>query len=175
MLVIHIDTQEDTKSLARIYAGLDAKVLVNPPNKNAVRKAIKEEDGIVVMLGHGSPNGLFSHDFLGYIIDKSFADLLSGKKCIGIWCYASEFAKKCNLKGFFSNMFISNSGEAEYFDYKGKTDEEIMAETDKFCDRLNEFLKQGAPMEDWIGLLKDTFNLNEGYSKFNYEGLAMYD
>jgi hypothetical protein len=44
----------------------------------------------------------------GLILDDGDAELLKNRpNLIGIWCYASSYAAKHNLKGFFSGMFIS--------------------------------------------------------------------
>ena len=82
------------------------------PQKQLIRSAIKRADRIVC-IGHGDPNGLYRVPFnQGYIIDSQYVQLLREKECIMIWCYASEWMKKYNIKGFGTGMFISDMNEA---------------------------------------------------------------
>jgi hypothetical protein len=39
--------------------------------------------------------------------------LLKEHTCIGIWCYANEFAENHELKGLFTGMIISEQSEAD--------------------------------------------------------------
>ena len=48
-----------------------------------------------------------------YLIDSEMVHLLRDKEIIGIWCNASNFAYKYDLKGFFTSMFISNEKECK--------------------------------------------------------------
>ena len=105
MIVIHIDTQQDTSFLKKTYEGISNLILLYNPTKDEVNKTLEEnpnED--VMMLGHGSPSGLFSHDWKGFVIDYTNAHLLKGRNCIGIWCWAKKFAKNYGLKGYFTSL-----------------------------------------------------------------------
>ena len=121
-LVIH-PTDASTDFLKPIYANItDATILNGGMGKGQVAKLISEHDRII-MMGHGSPFGLFSvGQFIGkngYVIDDTMSDLLIEKKNnILIWCYASDFAVRMGLKGFFTGMFISEISEAMIFDMK---------------------------------------------------------
>ena len=71
------------------------------------------------MLGHGSPEGLFSVGQFetdnSYIIDSSLTDILAEKEeNLYIWCYANQFVEKFDLKGFYTGMFVSEILEALY-------------------------------------------------------------
>ena len=70
----------------------------------------------IVMLGHGTSNGLFSpygdNQFARMIVSSKLVDLLREHTCIGVWCYANEFAKQYGLKGLFTGMIISEYEEA---------------------------------------------------------------
>lgn len=118
-LVIH-PHDSTTDFLRPIYSELkDAVVLRGAYTKNYVRQKIEEADR-VIMLGHGSPSGLFGIGrFIqcgnGLIIDESMVAALGRKKNnIYIWCNADQFVNRFHLNGFYSGMFISEYGEADY-------------------------------------------------------------
>ena len=78
-------------------------------SKSLLLKLIRSHD-LIIMMGHGTDRGLIGFD--RYIIDSSLVDELRKKICICIWCYASDFVKKYNLKTPFSTgMFISEIDE----------------------------------------------------------------
>lgn len=68
----------------------------------------------VIMMGHGSPGGLFHFSDKG--MNKPIIEALrrKGDELVGIWCYASTFFFNEKLKGFASGMFISEPGEAKW-------------------------------------------------------------
>ena len=119
-LVIHPE-DSSTDFLCPIYQTIkDKKVLRNGFSKEEVADQIKIHDRII-MLGHGSPEGLFAigqfKTASSYIIDSSFSDLLAEKEeNVYIWCYANKFVEKFNLKGFYTGMFVSEILEALYCD-----------------------------------------------------------
>jgi len=112
-LVIHPD-DSSTKFLSQIYEGRDFTI-ENRHGKNHdyTRKEfiqqIKDHDRII-MMGHGYPGGLFMS-----FIDPTVVYLLREKECICIWCNADQFVNKYGLKGFYTGMFISEVGEANWF------------------------------------------------------------
>ena len=110
MLVIHIVLSQDTKDFSDIYDGLNAVVLINP-SKSECKQAIMNELGKIILIGHGTEYGLLNEKLNGYLIDSEMVHLLRNKIVIGIWCNASNFAIKHDLKGFFTSMFISNEKE----------------------------------------------------------------
>ena len=109
-----MDTAFDTQVLSRVYEGLDCTVFYTPTRceRRAILKAIRDDDGPIVLLGHGTPKGLLDATFYDFIIESRDVELLRQKTIIGIWCYASEFADRYGLHGFFTSMFISNMDEA---------------------------------------------------------------
>jgi hypothetical protein len=120
-LVIH-PNDRSTDFLKPIYDKLDDVTLVTG---NWTRKEIIE--GIqthdqVMMMGHGSPGGLFAMGqfwpqdaFSAYIIGADMVEALSQKdNSIFIWCNADQFVNRHMLKGFYTGMFISETGEAAY-------------------------------------------------------------
>ena len=116
VLVIHPDDRS-TDFLKPIYAGItNATVVTGGYNKAEVKELIEQHDR-VIMLGHGSPLGLFAigqfKDTYGHIINFEMVEALSKKtNNVYIWCHANQFVNYFQLKGFYSGMFISEYGEA---------------------------------------------------------------
>ena len=117
-LVIHPD-DKSTDFLCPIYQTIqDKTVLRNGFTKDEIKEQIKEYDRII-MLGHGSPDGLFAVGQFktdnSYIIDSSSTDILAEKEeNVYIWCHANKFVEKFDLKGFYTGMFVSEFLEVVY-------------------------------------------------------------
>ena len=144
-LVIH-PTDASTDFLSPIYANItDATIMNGGVSKDQVAKAINEHDRII-MLGHGSPYGLFSIGQFtgnnGYVIDESMVPLLLDKECISIWCNADQFMNKHQLYGFYSGMFISEVGEAMYCGLPGMEQETVTTSNNYFAELLGEVIDE---------------------------------
>lgn len=175
MIVIHIDSQQDTSFLKKTYEGIDNLILLYNPTKAEVNKTLEENPNEnVMMLGHGTTSGLFSHDWKDYVIDFSNAHLLKGRNCIGIWCWAKKFAKNYGLKGYFTSMFISNEGEARSFGYNA-AEEDVFNEVELFSDRINNLIKSNVPYEKWVEKLCEDADMDKPFVKYNYEGMEYFD
>jgi hypothetical protein len=141
-LIIHPDDRS-TDFLRAVYAGIpNKKVLTGGMSIWEVDAEIQKADR-VIMLGHGTPSGLLSvGQFKGgaYVVDAQSASLLEDKKeCIYIWCYASDFVKRHQLKGFASGMFISEVSEADYcrvrnVNGRSVTQEQVDTQCEYFCE-----------------------------------------
>lgn len=176
MIVIHIDTMEDTARLRRAYDGLDNVTLLYNPSRKRVEKELRtNNDRVVMLLGHGSRYGLFNRDWSGYIIDGINSNLLQDRLVIGIWCYASEFADRCGLHGYFTSMFISNMGEALALGFPNNEENDIFAEIDYFCDQIHDFIATNTEMATWVDILKESCHIEKDFVRFNYEAMAFYD
>ena len=134
-LIIH-PSDRSTTFLEDIYKHLkDATVVTKNISQHTLHELIHSHDQIV-MLGHGSPYGLFNVAMIGdggYTIGASEVPLLKDKQCIFIWCHADQFVRKHGLKGLSSGMFISEVGEARYCGVLG---------TQSQVDRSNEVFAQ---------------------------------
>jgi hypothetical protein len=112
-LIIH-PKDNSTDFLKGIYKNIPNITLITEgKSKNEIKQLIEKHDRIM-MMGHGSSNGLFAvgdwPDKHSYIIDESIVNILSKKdNSVFIWCNADGFVNKFKLKGFFSGMFISES------------------------------------------------------------------
>ena len=144
-LIIH-PTDRSTDFLSPIYANItDATIMNGGVSKDQVAKAINEHDRII-MLGHGSPYGLFSIGQFtgnnGYVIDESMVPLLLDKECISIWCNADKFMNEHELYGFYSGMFISEVGEAMYCGLPGTEQETVTTSNNYFAELLGEVINE---------------------------------
>jgi len=137
-LVIH-PQDSSTDFLIPIYMNLKSfpdfndVTIIRSGSKYEVDEQIEQHDRIM-MMGHGSPQGLFAvgqFGMQGMIIGHSTVPLLQNKECIFIWCNADRFVETHNLKGLYSGMFISEVGEANYCGLPG-TPQDIVTESNDF-------------------------------------------
>ena len=99
MTVIHAN-DPTTQFLSLLYEqreDLSAHITEASTN-SAVQRAIRNDD-TVLMLGHGNKYGLFSvpdsdGQYRRFMVDGRYVQFLRDKTCIGIWCYANQFAEQ---------------------------------------------------------------------------------
>lgn len=144
-LFIHIN-DPSTTFLSAIYSGINADVITrNTMTPNELNKRIMRYDRIV-MMGHGSPRGLF--DCRGsFVISKDNVEALRDKENIYIWCHANAFVANYGLKGFSTGMFISEVGEAVYcgLSYQPGLGEEIEQSNGLFAEYVGERILESTP------------------------------
>jgi hypothetical protein len=165
-LIVHPEDRS-TDFLKPIYENVsDATIIHGGVSKAQIKQLITEHDRIM-MMGHGSPSGLFScakfggdNDYSAFIIDQTMVEELSSKECIFIWCNADQFVTKHNLKGLYSGMFISEVSEAHYCGLPGTPQSIVDTSNDSFARWMGENVNM---------------TLNEIYHNTmdNYEVLAM--
>lgn len=140
-LVIHPDDRS-TDFLSKIYEGKDWTIETRHRGANYHKKEfiqqVKDHDRII-MMGHGYPGGLF----MSYI-NPEIVYLLREKECICIWCNADQFVRRYELKGFFTGMFISEVGEANYYNIDA-SQEQIDISNNMFSDLVNKFVDESGP------------------------------
>ena len=146
-LVIH-PTDASTDFLKPIYANIsEATIIHGGIGKGQIAKLISEHDRII-MMGHGSPSGLFScakfgdNDYSGFVIDYKMVPLLRDKECIAIWCNADKFMNQHQLNGFYSGMFISEVSEANYCGLPGTLQETVTISNNYFSSLLGEVINE---------------------------------
>lgn len=179
MISILINSQKDTDFLRGAYEGLEEgnTILVNPTREKVEEVLTEHPNERVMLMGHGSPSGLFSNNWMGYIVDFKNAYLLKDREVIGIWCWAKAFGKAHGLKGFFTDMFISNYGE-----YRGRfpngieyKDEDIFAEITNFVTLVNTYLKEDKPLDEWVEDMRNSADYTKNFVEYNYDGLEYLD
>jgi hypothetical protein len=163
-LVIH-PHDASTDFLSPIYAGLDNVTLVTDSwSQNQIREAIQTHDQ-VMMMGHGSPSGLFAvgqfptnSPFSSHVIGTSMVEALSQKdNNIFIWCNADQFVNRHGLKGFYSGMFVSEVGEAFYCKVETFTQEAVDESNNTFARQLGECLQGTRDPASIHGQIKEQY------------------
>lgn len=145
-LILH-PSDPSTSFLTPIYKNLpNGTVMSSGKTKEQVLKAIQEHDHII-MLGHGSPFGLFAVGqftglgYTGYIIESGLKDLLMKKKQLtAIWCYAQQFVEATGLpRTYYSNMFCSEVLECSMMGFEA-TEEQVEESNWCFSKNLGEHI-----------------------------------
>jgi len=164
-LVIH-PFDVTTHFLKPIYVNhSDWTVMDCSISKGKTRKIIKEHDRII-MLGHGSEDGLFDFEHKRMIIDSNYVQLLRDKICICIWCNANEFVEKYKLNSpLYSGMIISDVGEAFYMGVNG-TVSNLIEWVDLSNELFTKAIKTGLEDENLDSILK-LYNFDNPVIDFN--------
>lgn len=177
-LVIHPDDRS-TDFLRAVYAGLEGlTVITGGISVEEVHQKIIEHDR-VIMLGHGTPNGLLSMgNFTSnassfFVVNESMAkDLALKDNNIYIWCYASDFVKSHGLKGFSSGMFISEVIEAEVMGVLNQSQEAVDAQCKYFCELVGAVANKPAKeIYEHVSIEYGKWVENCPITKYNHERL----
>jgi hypothetical protein len=145
-LIVH---PEDftTDFLDIVYAPIENKTVIKGGiSKTELMLQIMEHDR-VMMMGHGSPAGLFSinkfNNCGGYIIDQQMVPLLKEKdNNVFIWCNADKFVETFGLPGFYSGMFISEVGEATYCGLPGTEQDQVDESNYGFVNIIAKYINE---------------------------------
>ena len=147
LLVIHPDDRS-TDFLRVLYEhipGHHKTVITSGIDSNELDALIASHDRIL-MCGHGYKSGLlamnqFKTDEM-YIINQRHIPLLQkSRKNVFIWCFASDFVKQFNLKGFTTGMFISEVPEAVFCGLNPiPTQGDVDLSNQTFCKILGRYL-----------------------------------
>ena len=195
MTVIYSNFHDrDTYLLRGIWEGLDARVIelrlderyseergrLDDPTipydssrkeREEINRAIESEEETLIVCGHGTEDGCLSPHF-DYTLSSSNKDTIRAKRFLGIWCNALTFAKKNNVSGFFSSMFITNTVEADYLGMGNVGEERIKESEMKFVNILNSFLKNNIPMEKWKEAFTCIVDATNEVEVFNFTSLG---
>ena len=177
MVVVHAN-DPTTRFLSKLYElREDVTCLITESNTNSdVIRKIREADK-VMMLGHGTEDGLFSITKEGktkrLMIYNRHVGFLRNKECIGIWCYANKFAEEYKLHGLFSGMIISELDEAQEKDVS-TTQEEIDREMIKFVIRLRDCIARYG-LKETPQRMKELDDVKSELTRFNYSNLFYYE
>lgn len=177
MIVIHIDNgTPDAALLSGIYKGLDNITLCYNRSKSNIKRILRiTGDEPVMLLGHGTPQGLLNISQTGFAVGSEHVEWLRNRSVIGIFCHASDFADRYDLHGFFTSMFISNMEEAVMLQRdKGSSEEDIASQQRLFCERVHALLADRTPLKQWPEILQSQADFNIPFVRFNYEALTYY-
>ena len=168
VLLIHPDDRT-TDFLKPTYSDLNATILTKPDEFFNLAETMKRHNRII-MMGHGSPNGLFMPQIEGvevgengelfeysdYSINYTYADILREKRTVCVWCNADRYVVPNDLHGFYTGMAISELCEANYCDVKGCNPKQLEESNTKFTMGLKESLKVDGP--ESVKIFKEIYN-----------------
>lgn len=169
MIVVH-PKDPSTKFLHLMYEDIGGVLFFDSISQReqileAIRNAPKDE--YILLLGHGTPHGLLG----GFIGDEDAELLRDRPNLVGVWCYASSYAYKYGLKGFFSGMFISEWYEAEANEVTA-TPDEIDEMCWAFAGMFGDLLRAGYPLAAIAANLMNQNNITSDLTRFNYTRMA---
>jgi hypothetical protein len=126
----------------------DKTVVSGGVSSDELAEMIKSHDR-VMMMGHGSPSGLFKIGNFprisdAYLINKKHVELLNKKEeNVFIWCNADMFVSFYELKGLWTGMFISEVSEASFCGLHRITQDIIDESNYGFSNILRECVAEG--------------------------------
>lgn len=162
-LVIH-PSDKTTDFLSPVYGDKDWTLVTdNKVSKSILKSLIKSHDKIV-MMGHGSPSGLFGNGCM--MVDSKLVYLLKDKICVGVWCHADKFFSKYKLKGYATGMVVSDADEADYYNLNYK-----LSDIDYSNNLLTDSLKLAIDSDNLRDLLLDHYNGDSDVILFNKSNL----
>ena len=175
MIAVFVDSMADTATFAPLFKDIEGIYLYNPTREELEKVLAENPTETFMCLGHGSPRGLFSTDMHGFLLDRDNVHLLKDRDVIGIWCYASDFARLNNLRGFFTYMFISNAQECSYHRCGNYYNEVVYEQNRIFAEKVRGLIAENKPMEEWVDYLYESCDSSLDFVDFNYSNLAYFD
>lgn len=172
MLVIH-PSDQTTDFLRPLYEGREDVQLVTG------KESRKEFGSIlfhlhpgekVMLLGHGSPAGLFRLEEDGeyrLYVGHPMVYALRKHPVIGIWCHADLFARKEHLHGLFSGMIVSEMKEAQEYGISC-SQEDLDRENANFVERLRVLFDHDVPFQEIPSRLAEMDTARTQLTRFNY-------
>jgi hypothetical protein len=168
ILIIHPDDRT-TDFLKPSYEGLNATVLTHQDQFYNLAETMRRHNRII-MMGHGSPSGLFMpliqgveedengelYEYRDYSINNSFADILKEKRTVCVWCNADRYVVPNGLHGFYTGMVISEMCEADWCDVRGCNPKQLEESSTTFAIALKEALKVDGP--ESVGIFKEIYH-----------------
>ena len=175
VLVIHPEDQS-TDFLDVIYKDhTDWTVIRTGIGYGLTKKKLKSlilDHDVIMMLGHGTEQGLMCSDFSA-VIDSSYVYLLREKLTVGIWCNADQFYKKYELTGLGTGMIISEYMEANLFCVNANYSE-IDKSNHAFAKAIRDNLNLTDIPQSVIDAKNDYVVINE-VTQFNNENIYSFN
>jgi len=176
-LVIH-PSDYSTDFLKPIYEGIEDKtVITQGKTRDEIIELIESHDR-VMMMGHGSPSGLFGIGFNRlFVIDNGLVEHLNKKdNNVFIWCNADRFVNRFGLKGFYTGMFISEVGEAYYCGLPDIPQTVVDESNNQFASWVGELFTSKKPLNEVYSNIVDSYGklANKNIvAKYNHERLYL--
>jgi len=176
-LVIH-PSDYSTDFLKPIYEGIENKtVITQDKTRDEIIELIESHDR-VMMMGHGSPSGLFGIGFNRlFVIDNGLVEYLNKKdNNVFIWCNADRFVNRFGLKGFYTGMFISEVGEAYYCGLPNIPQNVVDESNNQFANWVGELFTSKKPLNEVYSNIVDSYGklANKNIvAKYNHERLYL--
>jgi hypothetical protein len=177
-LIIH-PKDNSTSFLDIVYNNIpeDKRTIVTGGISKAEVTKLMREHRRIMMMGHGSPGGLFAvgqfHNCGAYVIDQDMISVLRTKEDnVYIWCNADKFVDAFDLKGFYSGMFISEVGEATYCGLPGMSQDIVDESNYGFCNIIGKYINEGT--EDIHTKVKEEYGViaeNNPVATYNFNRL----
>lgn len=158
-LIIH-PKDRSTFFLDIVYEHVPEKTIVTGGVTRVELINLIQSHDRIMMLGHGTPDGLLNMgqfpDSSAYVIDRWMAPLLAEKdQNVFIWCNADQYVNRHQLKGFYSGMFISEVGEANYCGLPGTSQDLVDESNYGFCEILGDVINE--PKEAIFETVKEKY------------------
>lgn len=172
MLIIH-PSDPTTDFLRTIYEGReDVRLLTGRESRKDLGSILfhLRPGERVMLLGHGSPAGLFRLEEDGeyrLYVGHSMVYALRKHPVIGIWCHADLFARKEHLHGLFSGMIVSEMSEAQDYDI-ACSQEDLDRENAILAERLRALFDQDVPFQEIPSRLAAMDSARTQLTTFNY-------
>ena len=176
-LIIH-PSDTSTAFLKPIYEGIENKTVITHGKKRSEIIELIESHDRVMMMGHGSPSGLFGIGFNRlFVIDNGLVEHLNKKdNNVFIWCNADRFVNRFGLKGFYTGMFISEVGEAYYCVLPNIPQNVVDESNNQFANWVGELFTSKKPLNEVYSNIVDSYGklANKNIvAKYNHERLYL--
>ena len=175
MLVIH-PSDRSTDFLRELYEGReDVRLLTGRESRKELGSILfhLRAGERVMLLGHGSPSGLFRLEEDGeyrLYVGHTMVYALRKHPVIGIWCHADLFARKEQLHGLFSGMIVSEMKEAQEYGI-ACSQEELDRENANLAERLRFLFDENVPFQQMPSRLAEMDTAGTQLTRFNYNNL----
>lgn len=161
-LIIH-PTDRTTFFLNAIYLNQKWDAIHLPVSDDFMKKQLRNHERII-MLGHGSAQGLFGRN--GFMINDEHAEILREKEGVYVWCHANKFVERNGLHGFNTGMIISELNEAIMYDVT-VTKSELTKSNWLFAEAIRSAVNSPNMVDD----VRKLYNGNSEVIQFNRQNL----
>lgn len=168
---------ESIEFLKKLY---DSLVVYDSDRSNSEIRNLLKNNSEIWMLGHGTPYGLLTRrnykkggEEYRLLINSQHVNFLRNKICVGIWCYANQFAEKYKLSGLFSGMVISEQMECDWILGYTPTKEDVERCNYQFVKALRECLNC-YPLSEIPEIMREICPDNNPINKYNFNSIYYY-